>query len=49
MKIKQITSGTTFFIALIIAFCGVVFSTKNTILKRYDGRFKDLFQEIYDK
>src|SRR4029078_3190855 len=22
--------------------------TKNTILKRYDGRFKDLFQEIYD-
>jgi isocitrate dehydrogenase len=24
-------------------------STKNTILKRYDGRFKDLFQEIYEK
>ncbi|XP_060517286.1 isocitrate dehydrogenase [NADP], mitochondrial-like [Cylas formicarius] len=24
-------------------------STKNTILKRYDGRFKDIFQEIYDK
>ena len=24
-------------------------STKNTILKSYDGRFKDLFQEIYDK
>ena len=23
-------------------------STKNTILKTYDGRFKDLFQEIYD-
>ncbi len=23
-------------------------STKNTILKAYDGRFKDLFQEIYD-
>jgi isocitrate dehydrogenase len=23
-------------------------STKNTILKRYDGRFKDLFQEVYD-
>ncbi|PSN57464.1 Isocitrate dehydrogenase [NADP] cytoplasmic [Blattella germanica] len=23
-------------------------STKNTILKRYDGRFKDIFQEIYD-
>jgi isocitrate dehydrogenase len=22
-------------------------STKNTILKRYDGRFKDIFQEIY--
>ncbi len=22
--------------------------TKNTILKRYDGRFKDLFQEIYE-
>src|SRR6202171_4319997 len=26
----------------------VYLSTKNTILKRYDGRFKDLFQEIYD-
>lgn len=26
----------------------VYFSTKNTILKKYDGRFKDLFQEIYD-
>ena len=24
-------------------------STKNTILKAYDGRFKDLFQEIYTK
>uniref|UniRef100_A0A915KLV3 isocitrate dehydrogenase (NADP(+)) n=1 Tax=Romanomermis culicivorax TaxID=13658 RepID=A0A915KLV3_ROMCU len=24
-------------------------STKNTILKRYDGRFKDIFEEIYDK
>jgi len=24
-------------------------STKNTILKSYDGRFKDLFQEVYDK
>jgi isocitrate dehydrogenase len=23
-------------------------STKNTIVKRYDGRFKDIFQEIYD-
>src|SRR3954454_2433079 len=23
-------------------------STKNTILKKYDGRFKDLFQEIYE-
>lgn len=23
-------------------------STKNTILKRYDGRFKDLFQQIYE-
>jgi len=26
----------------------VYLSTKNTILKKYDGRFKDLFQEIYD-
>ncbi|ODA68888.1 Isocitrate dehydrogenase [NADP] [Methyloligella halotolerans] len=26
----------------------VFLSTKNTILKAYDGRFKDLFQEIYD-
>ncbi len=24
-------------------------STKDTILKKYDGRFKDIFQEIYDK
>jgi len=24
-------------------------STKNTILKRYDGRFKDIFQEIYER
>merc|ERR1712136_572448 len=24
-------------------------STKNTIQKKYDGRFKDIFQEIYDK
>lgn len=24
-------------------------STKNTILKKYDGRFKDIFEEIYDK
>ncbi len=24
-------------------------STKNTILKKYDGRFKDLFQEVFDK
>ena len=22
-------------------------STKNTILKKYDGRFKDIFEEIY--
>ncbi|MBX3575393.1 MAG: NADP-dependent isocitrate dehydrogenase [Mesorhizobium sp.] len=27
----------------------VYLSTKNTILKAYDGRFKDIFQEIYDK
>jgi isocitrate dehydrogenase len=26
----------------------VYLSTKNTILKAYDGRFKDLFQEIFD-
>lgn len=24
-------------------------STKNTILKKYDGRFKDIFQDIYDR
>lgn len=24
-------------------------STKNTILKQYDGRFKDIFQDIYDR
>ena len=27
----------------------VYMSTKNTILKAYDGRFKDLFEEIYEK
>ena len=27
----------------------VYLSTKNTILKAYDGRFKDLFQEIFDE
>jgi isocitrate dehydrogenase len=25
------------------------FATKNTILKAYDGRFKDLFQEVFDE
>ncbi|CAB4275242.1 unnamed protein product [Prunus armeniaca] len=24
-------------------------STKNTILKKYDGRFKDIFEEVYDE
>jgi isocitrate dehydrogenase len=24
-------------------------STKNTILKRYDGRFKDIFENLYQK
>ena len=24
-------------------------STKNTILKKYDGRFKDIFEEIYER
>jgi isocitrate dehydrogenase len=27
----------------------VYLSTKNTILKIYDGRFKDIFQEVYDR
>ena len=27
----------------------VYLSTKNTILKAYDGRFKDLFQEVFEK
>jgi isocitrate dehydrogenase len=27
----------------------VYMSTKNTILKRYDGRFKDVFAEVYEK
>jgi isocitrate dehydrogenase len=26
----------------------VYLSTKNTILKRYDGRFKDIFEEVYE-
>jgi isocitrate dehydrogenase len=27
----------------------VYLSTKNTILKQYDGRFKDIFQSVFDK
>jgi len=27
----------------------VYLSTKNTILKKYDGRFKDIFQDIFEK
>jgi isocitrate dehydrogenase len=27
----------------------VYMSTKNTILKQYDGRFKDIFQEVFEK
>jgi len=27
----------------------VYLSTKNTILKAYDGRFKDIFQEVFDQ
>jgi isocitrate dehydrogenase len=27
----------------------VYLSTKNTILKAYDGKFKDLFQDVYDR
>src|SRR5437879_13430589 len=27
----------------------VYLSTKNTILKRYDGRFKDIFQQVYEE
>ncbi len=27
----------------------VYLSTKNTILKRYDGRFKDIFQDVYEQ
>ncbi|HCJ21982.1 MAG TPA: NADP-dependent isocitrate dehydrogenase, partial [Erythrobacter sp.] len=26
----------------------VYLSTKNTILKKYDGRFKDLFEEVFE-
>jgi isocitrate dehydrogenase len=29
--------------------CYQFFSTKNTIMKKYDGRFKDIFQEIYER
>jgi len=29
--------------------CPLYLSTKNTILKAYDGRFKDIFQEVYEK
>ncbi len=27
----------------------VYLSTKNTILKKYDGRFKDIFQDVFDR
>src|SRR5919107_1845117 len=27
----------------------VYLSTKNTIMKRYDGRFKDIFEEVYEE
>uniref|UniRef100_UPI001953F630 isocitrate/isopropylmalate family dehydrogenase n=1 Tax=Klebsiella michiganensis TaxID=1134687 RepID=UPI001953F630 len=27
----------------------VYLSTKNTILKVYDGRFKDIFQDVFDR
>ena len=27
----------------------VYFSSKNTILKAYDGRFKDIFEDVYQK
>jgi isocitrate dehydrogenase len=27
----------------------VYLSTKNTILKQYDGRFLELFQEVFDR
>lgn len=27
----------------------IYLSTKNTILKKYDGRFKDIFEAIYNK
>jgi isocitrate dehydrogenase len=27
----------------------VLLSTKNTIMKKYDGRFKDLFQKVYEE
>jgi isocitrate dehydrogenase len=40
---KNVCSSTIIF----LTHCS--FSTKNTILKKYDGFFKDIFQEIYDK
>ena len=30
-------------------FTKCIYSTKNTILKKYDGRFKDIFEEIYER
>jgi isocitrate dehydrogenase len=38
----------SFQVALDKKWC-LYFSTKNTILKTYDGRFKDIFQEVYEK
>ena len=33
----------------LILFSCLFCSTKNTILKKYDGRFKDIFQEVYER
>ena len=40
----------TLTVSLYVGFnrCWQFLSTKNTILKKYDGRFKDIFQEIYE-
>ncbi|CAG0908847.1 unnamed protein product, partial [Cyprideis torosa] len=50
--IRNILGGTIFREPIIMALnkkWPLYLSTKNTILKNYDGRFKDIFQEVFEK
>ena len=47
MKVSAVLQEACFNMALMKKW-PLYLSTKNTILKKYDGRFKDIFQEIYE-